>query len=542
MAACVALAGLITVKTIDWPAKVAEQGNEIVPTAALDPVKQAPSGFAPHMSAPAMMMAQSDPVSAPAPVLEADPFAKRPFAPASAIELVTLSRRENVQITIYNEQDLTLVREQRKLTLKRGWNWLQFMWANTKIDPTSLDLEPKQHPDKITVEQLVYPAGLKDIGRWLIRSEVDGQVPFELTYFTSGLAWRALYMGTLSPDETSLAVKSYVRVDNRSGEDFTRTQVRLVLGDIQTLESIAALADRAYAFGRPQGPVDELSLNTPADVLHSWGEEPTVLFDANARADVNFEGLSLKEVAKKTLSEYVLYTIEGTEDLADQWGKRLLSFEANDIPVESLYKYDESRWGNQAIRFVSFANDTEHELGQTPLPQGMIRLFGQAAQGGLTFVGQSEFKYIPVGQDVTLNMGPARYVKVEPVMMSVVTTDHSFDPNGNLVGWNQTRHWAIDVTNTRVIPVEIEITRTLDTETWTMDQYSDTMAYEKYDTRQAKFTLALAPREQRKETYTVTTYHGTNEQRISNIQHGISNDQGSLGDEGTNNPKLRTKN
>ncbi|NIP23039.1 MAG: hypothetical protein GWN67_03465, partial [Phycisphaerae bacterium] len=60
-----------------------------------------------------------------------------PFAPASAIELVVLPRREKVQLTIYNSADLTLVRERRNLTLKRGWNWLQFMWANTLIDPTS---------------------------------------------------------------------------------------------------------------------------------------------------------------------------------------------------------------------------------------------------------------------------------------------------------------------------------------------------------------------------------------------------------------------
>jgi hypothetical protein len=43
-----------------------------------------------------------------------------PFAPASAIELVTLPRRDELQLTIYNSADLTLVRERRNLTLKRG--------------------------------------------------------------------------------------------------------------------------------------------------------------------------------------------------------------------------------------------------------------------------------------------------------------------------------------------------------------------------------------------------------------------------------------
>jgi len=58
---------------------------------------------------------------------------KAPFAPASNIELVVLPRRDKVQLTIYNSADLTLVREERNLTMKKGWNWLQFEWANTKI-------------------------------------------------------------------------------------------------------------------------------------------------------------------------------------------------------------------------------------------------------------------------------------------------------------------------------------------------------------------------------------------------------------------------
>ncbi|MHC5200178.1 MAG: hypothetical protein ACYSO1_08745, partial [Planctomycetota bacterium] len=65
-----------------------------------------------------------------------------PFAPASAIELVVLPKPDKSQVTIYNSKDLTLVRDTRKLTLKPGWNWIQFMWANTQIDPTSLSLTP----------------------------------------------------------------------------------------------------------------------------------------------------------------------------------------------------------------------------------------------------------------------------------------------------------------------------------------------------------------------------------------------------------------
>ena len=180
---------------------------------------------------------------------------KPPFAPASAIELVVLPRRDDVQITIYNSADLTLVRERRNLTLKKGWNWLQFMWANTLIDPTSLHIEPLAQADKIDVQQLVFPAHLKDIGRWLIHSETTGQVPFEITYFTSGLNWRAFYMGTLSPDQQHMKLQAYVRVGNSSGEDYENAQTRLIVGKVHQLDQIADLAKRQYPYGRPgQGP------------------------------------------------------------------------------------------------------------------------------------------------------------------------------------------------------------------------------------------------------------------------------------------------
>jgi len=85
---------------------------------------------------------------------------ERPFVPASNIELVTLPRRESVQLTIYNSADLTLVREQRNLTMKTGWNWLQFMWAKILIDPTSLYLQPLKFADRIDIEQLTFPPRL----------------------------------------------------------------------------------------------------------------------------------------------------------------------------------------------------------------------------------------------------------------------------------------------------------------------------------------------------------------------------------------------
>ncbi len=438
---------------------------------------------------------------------------KAPFAPASAIELVTLPRRDNVQITIYNSADLTLVREKRNLTLKKGWNWLQFMWANTLIDPTSLSLEPLQDGDKIDIQQLVFPARLKDIGRWLIRSEAEGQAPFEVTYFTSGLSWRAFYMGTLSTDEQKMKLQGYVRVANNSGEDYENAQTRLIVGKVHQLDEIAELAKRQYPYNRPD------ALRRSKSEAKSQFFLGDVLSNESGKLGIPVEKYKPKEIMKEGLSEYFLYTIEGTESIPDKWGKRLLSFDVDDIEVKSLYKYDEQRWGKQTIRFLSFINDEEHNLGDTPIPDGDVKIYGLADdKGHLSYKGGTNIKYIPVDEEVELNLGAARLVGVEPVLTDFGTENFVFDVNENITGWDELRRWKMEVTNTRELAVKFEITRGFNTAYWNLEYEGQNVSYEKHDATHARFTLEIEPRSKKTFEYSVRTYHGTREE-IFTKQH-----------------------
>ena len=446
-----------------------------------------------------------------------------PFAPASAIELVTLPRRDKVQLTIYNSADMTLVRERRNLTMKRGWNWLQFMWANTLIDPTSLSLEPLEQAEKINIEQLVFPARLRELGRWLIHSEVSGQVPFEITYFTSGISWRAFYMGTLAEDEKTMQLQGYVRVANSSGEDYEEAETRLIVGNVHILDEIAELAKRQYPYNSPVSlhMKDEFSRLEMQKGQELDGDRLYGGMGGGMMGGM-MGGMKPKEIRKEGLSEYFLYSIEGTETIPNQWGKRLLSFDASDIEVESLYKYDEQRWGNQTIRFVKFANDEEHNLGQTPIPNGDVKIYGKAdEQGYLSYVGGTNIKYIPVDEEVELNLGPARLVKVEPKLMDFKTDNYMFDRRGNVAGWDEIRTWRMEITNARALPIEIEITRGFSTAYWALDvvdpasQAEDAVSYEKHDATHARFTLKRRPASKWTFGYTVTTYHGMRENTLA---------------------------
>ena len=416
------------------------------------------------------------------------------------VDLVTLPSRDTVQLTIYNSADMTLVRESRGLTLKDGKNKLQFSWANTLIDPTSLEMLPKANVDKIDIADLTYPPRVRNLGLWNIESGVSGKVPVEITYLTSGLSWRAFYMGTLTEDEKTMRLQGYVRVTNNSGEDYENAQTRLIVGKVHILDQIAELARRQYPYGRAGEPV-------PVPQFRG------ALRSAETRKRSFSFGAPLaklaerpKEIKKEGLSEYFLYTIEGTETIPTGWSKRLISFDIDEVPVVNLYKYERERYGNSVVRFLSFKNDEEHELGETPIPGGMLKVYRSADdKGHLSYTGQSSFKYIPVDEDVELNLGAVGDVVVEPTLMDFKTENYRFDRKRNISGWDEVRKFKIEVRNTREIPIKVEIKRNLPTQYW---KIKTSQEFEKVDLDTVKFTLILEPRAKKEFEYTLTTYHG----------------------------------
>ena len=418
------------------------------------------------------------------------------------VDLVTLPARDSAQLTIYNSADMTLVRDGRALTLKQGENALQFSWAETLIDPTSLEMLPKARPDAIQIAELTYPARVKNVGVWNVRSGISGKVPVEITYLTSGLSWRAFYMGTLTKDEKTMRLQGYVRVTNNSGEDYENAQTRLIVGKVHILDQIAELAQREYPYGRP----GERGLMMPQAAPAPRKSMPAV----RMLSEMAVAGAAKpKEIVKEGLSEYFLYTIEGTETIPTGWSKRLASFDVESVPVVNLYKFEEERYGPHVVRFLSFKNDREHKLGQTPIPDGGLKVYRSVDDTKhLSYEGQSSFKYIPVNDEVELNLGAVADVVVEPKLMEYKTENYRFDTRGNVNGWDEVRVFSVEVRNARDVPARIEIRSNFGVPQWDLKRSGDETAFEKVDLDTVKFTVELPPQSKKTFEYTLTTYQG----------------------------------
>ncbi len=413
------------------------------------------------------------------------------------VNVVTLPGRDSTQLTIYNSVDLTMVKETRHLTLRKGLNRLEFSWANTLIDPTSVEFRALTHTDEIEVLDVSFPPRVTNTLEWRLQSGYAGEVEVEIRYFTSGISWQADYTATLARDESRMQLEGAVTVHNRSGEDYNQAQVRLIVGVVRLVEDIARLAQV-----RRTNDLAPLKLNLP---LPAYMGVPVQYSDFYYHLEK-----APKQITKEAMSEYFLYTVEGREDIPDGWSRKLPSFQARDIPVTSYYKYEKEAFKEDVIHCYRFKNDTASHLGKEPLPDGRVIVVRSARDDGtLEYVGAKPVKYIPINEEVELNMGPDPRIIVRPVLMDYVKTDIQFSQGGDVAGWTVRERWEIELRNSRDIDVVVDFRRSCKGD-WSL---STSMDFEKMNARKVKFVTPVKPREGRTITYDLVVNHGNNAKR-----------------------------
>ena len=443
-------------------------------------------------------------------------------ASAKNIDVSTLPARDTVQLTIYNAEDLTLVRETRHITFRRGMNPLQFSWANTLIDPTSVDIRFKSHATELDVLDTTYPHDKPQMLYWNVRSDVDGEAVVEISYFTSGITWTADYACVANRAETGMSFEGFVKITNGSGEDYAGAQVRLVVGEINLVEKVADLARR--------GLISEAEYNG-----YRADRKRAKEFDKVAR-DEYFQAAGRmlsatnapKSIVKQGLSEYFIFTIPGEETVRNGWSKRMRLFAGTNVPFDIVYRYRPAEYGNHLVRLFILRNDEKSTLGSSPLPNGIVRLFRDNGRDGLSYLTAYQTKYVPIGQEIELNLGHDPEVVHERIRMRAwrdnfwfkgrrpklyfsPSKGHRIEPNYSIVGWDDHERWVERIRNYRGKPIKVEIRRSYGGHVI----FASELAPSLYDFRSPEFTATIAAATERDLAYDLSFKQGINKTQES---------------------------
>lgn len=388
---------------------------------------------------------------------------------ARNIDLSTVPDRDSVQLTIYNSEDITLVRERRAVSFKKGNNPLQFSWANTLIDPSSVELRFLEKREKLELLDTTFAHDKPQMLYWNVESEFSGETMIEISYFTSGISWSADYTAIANNKESHLNLQGFVKIHNNSGEQYEQAQVRLVVGTINLVEQIAQLAGIGMRdVGRMELEKKQRFKTRAARKMIGMASVDSFEEDVAPRPKV---------ITKEGLSEYFIYTIEGKETIPNGWSKRLRSFDANKVPLKIVYRYRPDEYGEQLTRLFLLSNDKKSGLGETPLPDGDVQIFRDNGRDGMSFLARQQIKYIPIGDKIELNLGKDSDVIFELVKLKVYRENiwmkykngkfyrrigeksFKYEHNSQVAGWDEHVVYTQRIRNYSRKPISVEVRR-----------------------------------------------------------------------------------
>jgi hypothetical protein len=242
-----------------------------------------------------------------------------------------------------------------------------------------------------------------------------------------------------------------------------------------------------------------------------------------------------KEIVKEGLSEYFIYTIEGTETIPNGWSKRIRSFEGQTVPFKIQYRYRPVEYGDRLVRMYLLTNDKQSKLGTTPLPDGVVRVFRQNGRDGLSFLVAQQIKYVPIGDKIELNLGQDPEVIFElvkqrawrdAIWMQINGTDVfrrvdepgvQIEVNSSVVGWDDHNLFDQRIRNWTKKPIEVEIRRAFSGHV----VFRSSLAAKSHDYQTVEYVATVKPGQKADLLYEVLQHQGRNAKQNNVTVEGV---------------------
>jgi hypothetical protein len=207
----------------------------------------------------------------------------------------------------------------------------------------------------------------------------SGAASAVLSYPTSGLGWRAAYVATLQPGAACrMQFESRASIANRSGRDWSNTQLTLIAGEPNMAKASA--------------PRPMMAMARIQDKLTSYQPQQTALAD------------------------YRSYTLPATVDLPDGSVSQvpLYAMRAMDCERTALFEIGSNFQPQQPMIGPDFDQDGGGAIVSTlklrafdSLPAGYLRVLTADRNGTPQFIGEGRINDTPKGSDATITLGTA---------------------------------------------------------------------------------------------------------------------------------------
>jgi hypothetical protein len=235
-----------------------------------------------------------------------------------------------------------------------------------------------------------------------------GSRDVSLSYLTTGLGWKADYVALYDEKAKSLGLSGWVTLTNNSGTSYKDAKTQLVAGQINLSGNDEDYRRRMQALRQR-----EASAGTAA-------------------------------AAQDSLGDYDLFTLPGRVTIAQNQTKQVSFLDLHGVKADKSYEFAAEGFNSyeaplHADVVVKFNNASR------PLPAGVVRVYMRDAAGDPKFVGEDDIAHTPAGSDLSVKIGEAFDVTVQP---TVVTAEKITD-------WHTRYAMSYTMRNARAEPVTV---------------------------------------------------------------------------------------